>query len=208
LFPRLYPIVDAELATRAGWTPRELARAYLAGGARLLQLRAKTLESGVFLELATAIAADARAADAALIVNDRADIAALAGAAGVHVGQEDLLPCDVRRIVGDRAIVGLSTHTVTQIDAALTQPISYLAIGPVFSTNTKATGYDQVGLPLVAAAARAAAARNLPVVAIGGVTLETAQSVIAAGATSVAIITDILSADPASRVRDYLSVLG
>jgi thiamine-phosphate pyrophosphorylase len=97
---------------------------------------------------------------------------------------------------------------VAQIEHALAQPISYLAIGPVFSTATKTTGYEQVGLPLVAAAARAAAARAVPVVAIGGITLATARRVVDAGAASVAVIGDLVTADPAARVRQYLSALG
>lgn len=208
MFPRLYPIVDTEIAARAGWTPRDLARAYLDGGASLLQLRAKSLGSGPLLELAAAIAEDARQANARLIVNDRADVAALAGASGVHVGQEDLPPSDVRNIVGADAIVGVSTHTKAQIASAVEEPISYLAVGPVFRTATKDTGYDEVGLSLVRAAADAAKGKRLPVVAIGGITLSTAASVIDAGAASLAIITDLVSADPERRVREYLAVLG
>ena len=185
----------------------DLARAYLSGGARLLQLRAKALDGGPFLDLASSILDAARRAGAAVIINDRADIAVLSGADGVHVGQEDLSPSDVRRIVGDDMLVGLSTHTPDQIASALTAPISYMAIGPVFSTVTKATGYDGIGLDAVREAARRAAAAGLPVVAIGGITLDTAADVIAAGARSVAVITDLLGSDPASRVRQYLASL-
>ena len=206
VLPRLYAIVDADMAVRSGWTPRDLARAFLGGGARLLQLRAKTLASGEFLDMALAIVDDARRADAHVIVNDRADIAVLSAAAGVHVGQQDLDPEDVRRVVGTEAAVGLSTHSIEQIDGALERPISYLAIGPVFSTRTKETGYDRVGLPLVREAAQRAADK-VPVVAIGGITLDTAARVIQAGAASVAVITDLLAGNPESRVRQYLSVL-
>ena len=194
------------MAVRAGWTPRDLARAYLGGGARLLQLRAKHLESGAYLDLARGVVADAQDADARVIVNDRADIARLAGAAGVHVGQDDLEPEDVRRVVAADTIVGLSTHSSAQIAAALGQQISYVAVGPVFGTQTKDTGYASVGLRLVREAAQDAAGK-LPIVAIGGITLDTAVSVIEAGAASVAVITDLLVADPESRVREYLSVL-
>lgn len=205
--PRLYPIVDVEVATRSGWAPRDLARAYLAGGARLLQLRAKSLESGAFLELAQRIVDDARSGDARVIVNDRADIARLANAHGVHVGQDDLTPTDVRLVTGEDLLVGLSTHTAAQIDAALTQPISYLAIGPVFATATKSTGYDRVGYDMVRHAATRALTAGLPVVAIGGITLDTAARVIEAGAQSLAVITDLVTADPEARVRQYLAVL-
>jgi thiamine-phosphate pyrophosphorylase len=208
VLPRLYAIVDVDVAARARWEPSDLARAYLTGGARLLQLRAKTLASGAFLDLAAAMAEDARAAGADLIVNDRADVAVLAKAAGVHVGQDDLSPEDVRKVVSAEAVVGFSTHSEAQIDDALARPISYFAVGPVFGTSTKDTGYERVGLPLVQEAARRAAPRGLPVVGIGGVTLETSRSVIEAGAAAVAVITDLLQGNPEDRVRRYLQALG
>jgi thiamine-phosphate pyrophosphorylase len=203
--PRLYAIVDVDVSRRAGRAPLDVALAYLSGGARLLQLRAKSLESGAFLDLADAIVEAGRAAEARVIVNDRADIARLAAAAGVHVGQEDLDPASVRRVAGSDIVVGLSTHSEAQIDAARLEPIDYLAIGPVFATGTKATGYEAVGLAAVTSARARGAAR--PVVAIGGITLETAPRVIEAGAAAVAVITDLLGADPEARVRQYLSAL-
>ena len=203
--PRLYAIVDVDVSGRAGWEPVALARAYLSGGARLLQLRAKSLEGGAFLDLADSIVEAARAVRARVIVNDRADIARLASAAGVHVGQEDLDPVAVRRVAGNDSIVGLSTHTEAQIEAAHAEPIDYLAIGPVYTTGTKATGYDAVGLATVTAARARAGTR--PVVAIGGITLDTAPRVIEAGAASVAVITDLLTTDPEARVRQYLVAL-
>ncbi len=143
-----------------------------------------------------------------MIVNDRADIARLSGASGVHVGQDDLPPSAVRRLLGDRAIVGLSTHTPAQIAAAIAEPVDYVAIGPVYGTRTKDTGYDAVGLEMVRAAADAAGPRGLPVVAIGGITLERAPAVIAAGAASVAVITDLLiDGDPARRARAFVDRL-
>lgn len=205
--PALYAIVDVEVCDRAGRAPADVARAYLAGGARLLQLRAKGLAGGAFLDLAAELVDEARQADARVIVNDRADLAALSRAAGVHLGQDDLGAADARRIVGPGALLGVSTHTVDQIVRALSEPISYLAIGPVFSTTTKATGYDAVGLGMVGDASRRAAACDLPVVAIGGITLATARSVRDAGAASVAIITDLLAGDPERQVRQYLAVL-
>jgi len=204
----LYPIVDVEAAERAGWRPIDLAAAFLAGGATFLQLRAKTLAGATFLEMAFAIATVAHEAGARLIVNDRADIAKLAGADGVHIGQDDLSPAAVRRVLGDGAVVGLSTHTPVQIAAAVREPVSYLAIGPVFGTATKVTGYDAIGLGAVARAAAAARGAGLPLVAIGGITLETAPSVLEAGATSVAVIGDLLATgDPEARTRAYLERL-
>ena len=207
--PRLNAIVDVEASIRAGWRPLDVAKAFLDGGARFLQLRAKTIGSGEFLELAATIVGLAQPAGAALIVNDRADVAQLAGAAGVHVGHDDLSPREVRTIVGESATVGVSTHTVDQVDRALDQPVNYIAIGPVFGSVTKSTGYDRVGLVMVGEAARRARSRGLPIVAIGGITLFTAPSVIDAGAASVAVIGDLLTTgDPASRVREYLRALG
>lgn len=163
--------------------------------------------SGALLDLAEAAVTEARRDSALVIVNDRADLAVLSGAAGVHVGQEDLSPADVRRVAGSDAIVGLSSHTREQIVAAVTEPISYLAIGPVFTTATKATGYDAVGYAAVEAAVKQASPHGLPVVAIGGITLATAPRVIEAGAAAVAIIGDLLTADPEARVREYLAAL-
>ena len=187
-----------------GRPPLDVARAFLAGGARFLQLRAKNLSGHEFLDLASAVVELAHRDQAVVIVNDRADIARLAAADGVHVGQEDLSPAAVRAIVGDTASVGLSTHTTEQIDAAVFQPVSYIAVGPVFGTVTKATGYEHVGLAMVREAARRATARGLPLVAIGGITLENAASVLDAGAASVAVISDLLAGgDPEARVRAY-----
>jgi thiamine-phosphate pyrophosphorylase len=143
-----------------------------------------------------------------LIVNDRADIARLAGAAGVHVGQDDLPPQAARRIVGPERIVGLSTHSAVQLDAAVREPVDYVAIGPVFGSASKATGYDAVGLVMVEQAAARAHARGLQVVAIGGITLDRAAEVVQAGADAVAVISDLLrTGDPRARVREYLERL-
>ena len=199
------PIVDLDAAERAGWSVVDLARSFLEGGATLLQIRAKTAASGRLLDLTTSIVEMARAYGAIVIVNDRADIARLAGAGGVHVGQDDLAPTDVRAVVGDAAMVGLSTHTAAQLESAVRQPVTYVAIGPVFGTTSKATGYDAIGLDAVHAAAARARTAGLPLVAIGGVTLERAAAVIEAGAASVAVIGDLLATgDPRNRTREYL----
>jgi thiamine-phosphate pyrophosphorylase len=204
----LYVICDADVCQRAGWTIVDFASACLDGGARLLQIRAKGESSRRLLDDTLAIVERAAGADAQVIVNDRADIARLAGAAGVHVGQDDLSPRAVREIVGKASVVGQSTHTSPQLLAAVVEPISYVAIGPVFGTTTKATGYDTVGVERVREAANLAAPRGLPVVAIGGITLDRAEGVLAAGAAAVAVISDLLSTgDPRGRVRAYLHVL-
>ncbi len=205
--PKLYAIVDVEVCARARRAPADVARAFLAGGARLLQLRAKAMGSGAFLDLANVILEDTHGAGGTLIINDRADIAALCGAPGLHVGQDDLTPADARAVIGAGAFLGLSTHTPEQWARAIAEPISYMAIGPVFGTGTKDTGYQAIGLETVRRASAAAAGRGLPCVAIGGITLETAVSVIAAGAASVAVISDLVQGDPEARCRAFLRIL-
>lgn len=187
--------------------PADVARGFLSAGARLLQLRCKTMASGAFLDLANVVQQDALAAGATLIINDRADIAALCGAPGLHVGQEDLTPADARTVIGARAILGLSTHTAEQWERAVLEPISYMAIGPVFGTGTKDTGYQAIGLETVRRASAAAAAHGFPTVAIGGITIDTAASVIEAGAASVAVITDLVKGDPEERCRAFVAAL-
>jgi thiamine-phosphate pyrophosphorylase len=186
--------------------PIDVARAFLAGGARLLQVRAKTLGSRDFLELADACVAAARPCNASVIINDRVDVARLSGAAGVHLGQDDLPPAAARQLLGEHAIVGFSTHTLQQVEAAVREPVSYIAVGPVFGTTSKNTGYDAVGLTLVGAAARLAG--KVPIVAIGGITLDNASSALAAGAASVAVIGNLLAGgDPERRTRAFLQSL-
>jgi thiamine-phosphate pyrophosphorylase len=199
----LHAILDVDVAAAAGWAVPDLARAFLDGGAPLIQVRAKQLPSGAFLDLCDLIVELAQPYAASVIVNDRADLARLSGATGVHVGQDDLAPAAARAIVGERGLLGCSTHTIEQVDAAAREPVDYIAVGPIFGTRTKATGYEATGLDLVAGAARRA--RGRPIVAIGGITVETAPSVIAAGATSVAVISDLLSdGNPSGRVAAYL----
>lgn len=204
----LYVICDADACAAAGWTLVDFASACLEGGGRFLQVRAKHMTGRQFLEAASAIVRRAEQDGALVVVNDRADIARLSGAAGVHVGQEDLRPAAVRAVTGGDAVVGLSTHTPGQLETALREPISYVAIGPLFGTATKTTGYEPVGLERVRLASARAAEQGVPLVAIGGITLGRAASAIAAGAQSIAVISDLLAtADPASRVRQFLAAL-
>jgi thiamine-phosphate pyrophosphorylase len=158
--------------------------------------------------MAEQIVALAKGTGARLIVNDRADVAKVAGAAGVHVGQDDLAPAAVRALLGPDRLIGFSTHSTAQLDRAMAQPIDYVAVGPVFGSASKDTGYEAVGLRLVEEAARRARAQKLQVVAIGGITLDRAPDVIRAGATSVAIISDLLTTgNPRARVAEYLDRL-
>jgi thiamine-phosphate pyrophosphorylase len=205
--PKLYAIVDADVCAAAGRAPIDVARAFLSGGARLLQLRCKGMASGPFLDLANTMLADAHSAGATLVINDRADIAALSSAHGLHVGQTDLSPRDSRSVIGPQPILGLSTHSREQWDAAFREPVSYIAIGPTFGTGTKDTGYEAIGLEIVKQAATAASVHGLPTVAIGGITIDNARSVIEAGASSVAVISDLLKGDPEARCRAFLHAL-
>jgi thiamine-phosphate pyrophosphorylase len=202
--PFVYPIVDVGLVEpeRVGAVVASLARA----GARLIQLRAKGLGDRAFLDCARGAVAAAHAAGALLVVNDRPDVARLAAADGVHVGQDDLAPGDVRRVLGPGFLVGVSTHDVGQASAARTSGADYVAVGPVFATSSKAAPDPVVGLQGVAAA-RAITA--LPLVAIGGITRANAATVIAAGADAVAVISDLLRApDPAGAFRAMQALIG
>jgi thiamine-phosphate pyrophosphorylase len=204
----LYVICDADACDRAGWTLVDFAAACIDGGATFLQVRAKGASGAWLLEAATAVVRRAEAAGALVVVNDRADLARLAGARGVHVGQTDLSPAAVRAVVGPEVVVGRSTHTPGQYEAAFGEPVDYVALGPVFATATKATGCDVVGLEGVRAAAARTLARGLPLVAIGGITLDRARSVRDSGAQSIAVISDLLATgDPAGRVREFLRAL-
>ena len=145
----LQAIVDHDAARAAGWEPVALASALLAGGVRFIQVRAKSLPSDELLQLCDAVVDLARPFGAAVVVNDRADIALMSRATGVHVGQHDLPVTAARELLGPGAIIGYSTHTIEQVGQAVTLPASYIAVGPVFSTASKETGYSPVGLELV-----------------------------------------------------------
>jgi thiamine-phosphate pyrophosphorylase len=187
-----------------------LADAFLAGGARFIQVRSKHAASGVFLAMCEDVVARARKAGASVIVNDRADVARLAGADGVHVGQDDLDPAAARRILGSSGIVGISTHSAEQVRAAAKMAVDYVAVGPIFGTTTKEAAGREVGTSLVREAVSILRDAGVvkPIVAIGGITVERASDVIRAGAASVAVISDLLSTgNPESRIREYLRVL-
>jgi thiamine-phosphate pyrophosphorylase len=147
-----------------------------------------------------------------VVVNDRADIARLAGAGGLHIGQDDLTPAAVRTLLRGDVVVGLSTHTAGQRGQALQERVDYLAVGPVFATGTKSTGYHPLGPGEVRRAAdeiSASRRSNLALVGIGGITLGNARAVVDAGARSVAVISDlVVGNDPADRVRQFLLALG
>ena len=202
-FPRLYAIIDAaQLGDRA---PEEATERLLRAGVRLLQYRAKLATSRQLFEAALRMAAQVARAGGVLVVNDRADVALAARARGVHLGQQDLPVEMARRILGDDFIIGCSTHSLDQAEEADRSPADYVALGPIFATESKAQPDSVVGLDGLREARRAT---RKPLVAIGGITLENALEVIAAGADSVAVIHDLLAApDLEIRARQFLQLL-
>ncbi len=187
----------------AGHAPVDLARLLLGAGARVLQLRLKEASSRDFLAVAKAVSRLCREYRAMFIVNDRADIALLAGADGVHLGQDDLPLQAARRLVGPRMALGISTHSVEQAVAAARDGADYIGFGPMYPGGAKQTtvGQSLENLRAVRATVR------IPIVAIGGITQSTVLEVLSAGADAVAIITDVVRAqDIASKVRALLSL--
>jgi thiamine-phosphate pyrophosphorylase len=183
-FPsKLYPITDIRLS---GLTPADQVTQLAAGGAPLVQLREKDLSPRSFFAEAEMAMAAARASGTKVIINDRVDLALCLGADGVHLGQDDLPPQAARELLGPDAIIGFSTHTPDQARRATALPIDYLAIGPIFATSTKSNPDDVVGLDGLRRVR--GIVRDLPLVAIGGITLENAREVISAGADVVAVI--------------------
>ncbi len=209
--PRLYAILDVDTVTARGLDPLAVADGWITGGARVIQLRAKNLPSGEFLALAKDLVNLARAQRAAhaegaenrgdtetlVLINDRADIALMSGADGVHVGQEDLRPRNLRASANlrDLRVVGVSTHNLDQLRSALDEPADYFAIGPVFQTSSKLNPDPVVGLEGVRAARALldASGDPRPLVAIGGITPATAPDVFRAGAASVAMISALFT---------------
>jgi thiamine-phosphate pyrophosphorylase len=202
--PPIYPILDLEIARRRGFDLPSLAAGMVALGLPIVQLRAKRVSASEFLSEARAIrtAMSAHSPVARLIVNDRADVALLAGADGVHLGQDDLSANEARSLFGRDAIVGFSTHNADQLAAAAKLPIDYVALGPIFATQTKADAEPVVG---VEALGRLRPLVPVPLVAIGGITLENCAAVWRAGADSIALISGWMEApDPLERARAFL----
>ena len=202
LFP-LYPIIDLAVLRR----PLEPVLAGLAGaGVQWVQMRGKDLSSGDLFRECRRLVALARPLGLKVIVNDRADLALVSGADGVHVGQEDLPAAAARRILGEQAIIGLSTHGLEQARQAQESPVDYVAIGPVFPTRTKENP-DPVVDRQELQAIRAQVAK--PLVAIGGITLENVRPLFEAGVDSVAVIRDLLLAeDVRERAAGYRELAG
>jgi len=198
----LYAIIDSSLVSmdNAG----EYAQKLVDAGVRLIQLRAKGEGSRAVLAAARAMRSATK--DKALfIVNDRVDIAMLSKADGVHLGQSDIPLIEARRLMPN-ALIGVSTHNLEEATDAASLGADYISYGPIFATQTKKDADIPKGLEGLKALAPSV---NIPIVAIGGITVETAASVIEAGASSVAVISGILLADDIkSRAADIISRIG
>jgi thiamine-phosphate pyrophosphorylase len=202
-FPPLYAILSADIFPGA---PEDWARRLAEAGVGIIQYRDKHSLSAHLLAVARRLAALAIALRFRLIINDRADIAALAGAGSVHVGQDDLPVEAARRICGPDCWVGVSTHNLEQFRAAAATSADYIAVGPIFPTATKENPDPVVGLEFIR---QVRALTRKPLVAIGGITAERAAEVYAAGADSIAVAADLAAApDLAARVRAYLLAAG
>src|SRR5580704_11947022 len=202
VLPRLYVILDAALITSP---ERDCALSLAEAGVRLVQYRNKAAAARQYLDTSRKLAETLRPHGASFFVNDRPDVAFLAGASGVHVGRDDLDVEQTRQVVGRDKLVGVSTHNLEQFERAAANSADYIALGPIFSTSSKANPDPVVGLDLLR---KMRQLTDKPVVAIGGITLERAASVIEAGADSVAVISGILSApDPSQRAREYIETL-
>ena len=202
VLPRLYVILDAGLLTIP---ETECAEKLAAAGVRLLQYRNKQASARELFESSKRLSSLLLPQGVTFVVNDRADVAAAAEASGVHVGQEDLGAEAARSVVGAGKLLGISTHNLDQFRDAAATSADYVAVGPVFSTLTKANPDPVVGIELIRRVRRLT---DKPIVAIGGITLERAAEVIQEGADSVAVVGDMLRApDPGLRARQYIELL-
>ncbi len=201
--PRLYAILDA--AQIGGRPPATVAELFLAAGVRLIQYRDKRASARTLYENGRAVGERARGADAVFIVNDRVDVARAVDADGVHLGQDDLPVASARQLLPPGKWVGCSTHSLNQVREADRSSADYIAFGPIFPTRSKEHPDPVTGLEGLRQARQATVK---PLVAIGGITLETAWAVIDAGADSVAVISDLVRGlDIGARVREFLCIL-
>jgi thiamine-phosphate pyrophosphorylase len=206
--PRLYPILDADALSQASVPLAAAARALHDAGVRWVQYRDKRASDVEFVERMRELRAIFPAGEAVLLVNDRVQLCAGVEADGVHIGQQDMAPGAARRVLGPKRLLGVSTHNVAQLRAALaTRAADYLAIGPVFATGSKEYPDPVVGVEGVKAAR---GLTRLPLVAIGGINAENGREVIEAGADAIAVISGLLpqgDRSMAERVRDFLAFL-
>ncbi len=185
--PKLYPIIDTGSCDSRKLSPLLLAEALLAAGVRILQYRHKDPWTEKHFQEAKKIAALCGEAGVLFVLNDRADYARLLGAA-LHVGQDDLPPLAARKVIGDE-VMGFSTHNREQLLRGHEEPVEYLALGPIFATQSKAQPDPVVGVEGLRAL-RPLTAK--PLAAIGGINMNNAREVLDAGANSLAVISGLL----------------
>jgi thiamine-phosphate pyrophosphorylase len=207
----LYPIVDLDTLAERGLSAIGFAEAILTVRPSLLQLRAKRQAPREVLQLLTELRPLCERAGTLLFANDRPDLALLSGVPGVHVGQDDLPISAVRRLPGSLR-VGVSTHDHEQLATALTQRPDYVAFGPIFATRSKQNADPALGLPALAVAAEMARVADVPLVVIGGLTLDVAPALARHGVIA-AVISDLLSDGLSSeaiagRARSWQVALG
>src|SRR5580765_5429048 len=202
VLPRLYVVLDAALVTDPD---SECAQKLADAGVRMLQYRNKPASSRELFESSRRLSSQLVPQGISFLVNDRADVASVVDATGVHVGQEDLSAEAAREVVGTGKWVGVSTHNLEQFERAAASSADYIAVGPVFCTSTKTNPDAVVGIDFIR---RVRALTSKPIVAIGGITVDRAAELIRAGADSVAVAGDILRApDPGRRARQYIELL-
>jgi thiamine-phosphate pyrophosphorylase len=199
--PRFYPILDAAVLASSGCIVDGAAEALLSAGARILQYRHKEPWTQREYDQAARLAALCQGSGVLFVINDRADFAHLLHAA-LHVGQDDLPPMAARRVVGDE-VMGLSTHSRRQLENANEEPVEYLSLGPIFATSSKTKPDPVVG---VEGLKKLRSLTRKPLVAIGGITLQNASEVLAAGADSVAVISGLLPLK--TRAKEWVQLLG
>ena len=202
VLPRLYVILDAALITSS---ERDCVLSLAEAGVRLIQYRNKSAPARQYLDSSRGLAEALRPHGVTFLVNDRPDVAFLSGASGVHVGQDDLEVEQARLVLGSDKLVGVSTHNLEQFNKAAASSADYIAIGPLFSTTSKANPDPVVGLAFLRSVR---GLTDKPIVGIGGISLDRAKSVIEAGADSVAVVSGVLGApNPSQSARQYLEVL-
>ena len=203
ILPKIYPITDAQIS---GITHAEQVRRMADGGARLIQLREKDRPLGDWFTDALQAVKIAHEFGIKIVVNDRVDLALAIGADGVHLGQDDLPPDAARRLLGNNAIIGYSTHNLEQAGAAMRLPIDYIAFGPIFTTSTKKNPYPIVGLDLLQRVRLETG--DFPLVAIGGIKAENLLQVLDAGADSAAMIGAVISepAEITARMQHLMKI--
>ncbi len=199
--PKIYPITDTRIS---GLSHAEQVELLIAGGATLIQLREKHASPRDFYASAIAAVDVGKGHGVSIIINDRVDIALAARAAGVHLGQDDMPPAAARSVLGDEAIIGFSTHSLEQAQAAMGLPIDYIAIGPIFETKTKEQAHLNIGIGGLRSVRDAVG--DTPLIAIGGIDESMLAAVFEAGADSAAMIRALISnsAKIGYRLRQFI----